>query len=463
MAEVPEFRENVSRNRGPHVEREAGTGKRIMPLRVRLVALVVMVLLPSLACGGIVIAWHAGKSVQTELRAAIDVGVQTILNGFDDHADPYRLIATFNGNRHVRAVLLDADNHPLATSTLYASAEPVPGWFRGLIGGKPGELRLAVPSDDTTIVLQADPINEVGEVWGESRDTLLMLAGFAVLSALAISVAVGRALRPIEQLSAGFGRIGDGDYRGGLPECGPPELARLASGFNRMAERLATIAAQNQRLNERLLTLQAEERADLARDLHDEIGPLLFAVDMTAATIGRGGDIPTHVRSIHEAVSHMQRHVRTLLERLRPLDTIGLDAAIQRLVAFWRSRRCDIGFVVTVRVDGDRIDEPMKEAIYRVVQEAVSNAIRHGEPTRLEICIEQDDAEGIRVTVSDNGAGMPLEAIAERGPGRLGLIGMRERVMALAGTLTIQPGQNGKGLTLVACLPWVARDRDTWE
>ena len=83
-----------------------------------------------------------------------------------------------------------------------------------------------------------------------------------------------------------------------------------------MTQRLATVAAQNDRLNERLLTLQAEERADLARDLHDEIGPLLFAVDMTAATIERlaGGDreaeIPAHAQAIHDAVGRMQRHIR---------------------------------------------------------------------------------------------------------------------------------------------------------
>ena len=117
-----------------------------------------------------------------------------------------------------------------------------------------------------------------------------------------------------------------------------------------MTQRLATVAAQNRRLNERLLTLQAEERADLARDLHDEIGPLLFAVDMTAATIERlaGGqratEIPTHVRAIHDAVDRMQRHVRVILERLRPLQATGLEAAIGRLVAFWRRRRPDIAF-----------------------------------------------------------------------------------------------------------------------
>src|SRR5262249_20180513 len=146
---------------------------------------------------------------------------------------------------------------------------------------------IPMPLQGGAIILEADPTNEVGEVWAESRDAVLVLAGFAALSALLISIVVGRALRSLETLAAAFRRIGQGDYPSLLPVQGPRELARLANGFNAMSCRLAAVAAQNHRLNERLLTLQAEERADLARDLHDEIGPLLFAVDMTAATIER--------------------------------------------------------------------------------------------------------------------------------------------------------------------------------
>ncbi len=272
-------------------------GTRIMPLRLRLIASIGLVLLASLACGSVLVGWHAASSVRTELRAALDVGANTIRNGLaefvrsGDHADELRhLVGTFNGNRHVRATLLDARDQPLAASVLFVPTQPVPGWFRRLIGGEPGAVRLAVaPADGggSAIVLQADPINEIGEVWAESRDAVLVLAGFALLSALLICAVIGRALRPLETLSSAFEQIGKGDYHGSLPEHGPPELTRLASGFNLMTQRLATAAAQNRRLNERLLTLQAEERADLARDLHDEIGPLLFAVDMTAATIER--------------------------------------------------------------------------------------------------------------------------------------------------------------------------------
>jgi two-component system sensor histidine kinase UhpB len=440
-----------------------------MPLRVRLIALIGLVLLASLASGSVLVGWHAASSVRTELRAALDVGAKTIRNGIDeagraeDAAGAARhLTATFDGNRHVRATLLDARDRPVAVSSLLVPAEPVPGWFLDLIAGAPETVRIAFPQtagDGTAIVLQTDPINEIGEVWAQSRDAVLVLAGFAGLSALLSCIVVGRALRPLETLSYAFDQVGRGNYHGKVPEHGPPELTRLARGFNIMTRRLATVAAQNRRLNERLLTAQAEERADLARDLHDEVGPLLFAVDMTAATIerlaagGRETEIPAHVRSIQDAVGRARRHVRMLLGRLRPVHADGLAVAIGRLVDFWRARCPKIEFYVAVSVEEDRLGDDPRETIYRVVQEAMSNAIRHGEPARVEIVVAAEDAGGIRIAVMDDGIGMAMDGAAGRDPGQLGLIGMRERVMAMAGSLTMQPRRDGTGLALTAWLP----------
>jgi two-component system, NarL family, sensor histidine kinase UhpB len=437
-----------------------------MPLRMRLIILIGLVLLASLAGGSVLVCWHAVSSVRTELRAALDVGTQTMQNGIDelartdDRADELRhLIATFNGNRHVRTTLLDAQDQVVVRSELFPPTQPVPSWFRNLIGGEPGTVRLPVPQPASAIVLQTDATNEIGEVWADSRDALLVLAGFATLSALLICTVVGRALRPLENLADAFDRLGDGNYHGNVRARGPPELIRLADGFNVMTRRLAAAAAQNRRLNERLLTLQSEERADLARDLHDEIGPLLFAVDMTAATIerlaphDRATEITAHVHSIHDAVGRIQRHVRTLLGRLRPMQAIGLEAAINRLAAFWRSRRPDITIVVTVSVDEDQPGDDLNETIYRVVQEGLSNAIRHGQPKRVEIFVVHDGADQIRVEIADDGIGMATNGPAPRDPSQLGLIGMRERVMAVAGSLSIQQGCNGLGLSIVASLP----------
>ena len=89
-----------------------------------------------------------------------------------------------------------------------------------------------------------------------------------------------------------------------------------------------------------------------------------------------------------------------------------------------------------------------------MVQEATSNAIRHGRPKQVAIAIAPDDAAGIRVEVADDGIGMSADRMTGRDPTRLGLIGMRERVMAMAGSLSMQQGRDGKGLALIARLPW---------
>jgi two-component system sensor histidine kinase UhpB len=447
----------------------ARESERIMSLRMRLTALVGLVLLLSVAGGGALVAWRAARSVQTELRAALDVGAQTVRNGFADLAETNepgkelrRLVATFDGDRHVRASLVDTLGHVSAVSTLFPPTQQVPGWFVRLIVSEPPGIRLPVPTDvggGGAVVLHAVPVNEAGEVWAQSLDAMLVLGGFATISALLISLAVARALRPLATLSTAFEHIGQGEYHGVLPAKGSPEVMRVVVGFNRMTEQLAAADAQNHRLNERLMTLQAEERADLARDLHDEVGPLLFAVDMTAAAIERlpGGSeaaIATHVRSIHEAVARMQRHVRVILGRLRPIQAIGLQAAIERLANFWGSRRPDIGFDIAVAVEEDRVGNELRETIYRVVQESMSNAIRHGRPTRVSIVVDHEPHDdGVRVEVSDDGVGMTASVAVGRGSARLGLVGMRERVMAMAGSLTITPGRDGKGCSVVVRLP----------
>jgi two-component system sensor histidine kinase UhpB len=148
------------------------------------------------------------------------------------------------------------------------------------------------------------------------------------------------------------------------------------------------------------------------------------------------------------------------------LHAVGLESSIGRLVAFWQARRPEITFSVTVTVDEDGIGDDVKETIYRVIQEGMSNAIRHGSPTRVQVAATDVDA-GIRVSVADDGVGIPPHNTAARGAQRFGLVGMRERVMAMAGSLAIQPGPNGKGLVVVVLLPSAAsaqsEDQDALE
>ena len=442
-----------------------------MSLRFRLIVSVAIPLAFSLVFGCVLVGWHATRSVRAELAAALEVGRQSVHNAIEElpssgspEQDLRRLIRTFDGNRHVRAALLDPNGAVVAESRLLSPVIAVPLWFRDLIGPDipPSDITVAARrASGLAIRLRADPTNEAGEVWGEFHDAVLALAVFCLLALAFTTWTVRRLLHPIVGLLSGLSRIGSGDYGARVIEEGPAELAMLASGFNRMAARLTAIEAQNLRLHAQLATLQEEERADLARDLHDEIGPSLFALSVTAATIGelakvgRNSDIPEQVRAIRDVIAGTQRHIKDILGRLRPVSAIelGLRPAVQNLIAFWRTHCPAIAFVVELSIDETKIGDAAKETIYRVVQEALSNAVRHARPSRIEVAIT-GGADAVVVAVSDNGAGSP---VADRTG--FGLIGMRERVAALAGTISIEGLKASSGWRVVVRLPLPAAVR----
>ena len=433
-----------------------------MSLRARLIASIVLVLSASLACGGAMMSLHAARSVRTEVQVALDLGVRAVHDAVarSSRADPAdlsrHLLAPFDGSRHVRARLLDAAGVAIAKSELYRPLHPAPGWFLWLLRADLAEQRIPAPAG--TILLRADSRNEVSEVWSASVDFLLAFAGFGLAVALLISAIVARALRPLEQIANAFGRIGGGDYSPRIAEHGPSEVRHLARGFNLMSGQLAEMEAQNRRLNERLLTLQAAERAGIAHDLHDEVGPLLFAVTMTAATIehlataGQSADIPGHARSVRDAAGQAQAHVRALLGQLRPIHDGGLETAIELLAAFWRRHRPDLTIDVNLAEEVDQTGGDLRETIYRVVREGLSNAVRHGRPDRVEVTVALDGPRAIRVEVRDDGAGPREEAAGGMG-GQRGLAGLRDRVAALTGSLSLMPGLEGRGLGLVVRVP----------
>jgi two-component system sensor histidine kinase UhpB len=436
-----------------------------MSLRVRLIASIVFVLLVSLCVGGAAAGWHAVRSVRTEMQAALSVGAQTIRNGIDGSTEVRnpenereRLVRAFDGDRHVRAALRDVAGQVQIASTVPRLAPHVPAWFVALLSPslQPVRFDLGVGS---AITLEPDPYNEIGEVWTQLWDDLVAIGLSCGLSIVLVSFVVARALRPLDRLWTAFASVGSEQYAVRVDYSGPPELARLAQGFNAMAERLDAVQLRNLRLNEQLLTLQEEERMDLARDLHDDVGPFLFAVNLDAAAIerdvasGRTAEVPGRSRAIREAVEHMQRHVRAMLHRLRPPSPVeaGLAAALGNLVAFWRARQAEIDFALDLSVDEERLDDPTMAAIYRLVQEGLSNAVRHGHPHRIEIVVGAVRSGEVVVRVADNGTGLTAWNV----PG-LGVTGMRERVEGLGGTLHVGGREDGKGFVVTARLPCAA-------
>jgi len=442
-----------------------------MSLRARVVLSIALVFIIGLGGGAGLAGWHARQSIDQELRAGLASGQQTLRRAFEGlrrSDQPAReltqLVAAFDGDRHVRALLISDRGRVVAASQPFASARPAPAWFDRFMRTRLAPVSVATPpgvAGFSAIVLRSAPASDVGDVWLEFSDVAGSLALVCVLGFALIYLTIGRALRPLQDISNSFVLIGSGDYGARVRERGPPELSHLARGFNSMAGRLAAMETRNRALEEQLLTLQDEERADLARDLHDEIGPYLFAVNVDAAMVGqltqdkRLAEVPERLASIQAAVGHMQTHVRDILGRLRPTRAVelGLNAAIQDMVAFWRARHGDIAFDVHLLEDETVVDEAQKETIYRVVQESLNNAVRHGRPNRIEVAILAGAGGEIITRVSDNGAvKTPSSDPSRFDQSGFGLIGMRERVTASGGTLSIDRDGPG-GWSVVARLP----------
>jgi len=441
-----------------------------MSLRFRLISLVCAVLLVSLGLGSAVAYSNARRSVRTEMRAALLVGRQTVVNAIerlrniDDPArDLDRLVASFDGNRHLRVRLNGAASALAAPHAERSVFGRVPDWFLGLIGVASQTERIPVTLDARdygTILIETDPYNETVEVWNEFADSLVAPAVFCGLTVLLIYVFVGRMLQPLDRLADALAEVGDGRYQTRLGGRLPPELARLRDSFNRMAARLAETDADNRRLNEQLLTLQEQERSDLAGDLHDEVSPFLFAINIDAASAARllaqdrTIEARDHVQSIAEAVRHIQQQVRRMLGRLRPigLEELGLPEAIENIVVFWRRRRPEIHYEVAVSAECDDLPELAAATVCRIVQEALSNAVRHADPRLITVAIGRDrntrqERDEIIVEVADDGRGMGE-------PNRIGygLLGISERVKAMGGRLTLC-NRPAAGFAVMAALP----------
>ena len=434
-----------------------------MSLRLRVVLAVAVLLLTGSVFGVALAGWQANKVLTEELTAALDGGRLTVSGAFESLArsdnpsrDLARLVASFDGARHVKASLVDEDGEVLAVSNPLP-VRPAPKWFADLFRPGVAAVRLDAPGRGYgVLILTPVAANDIAAVWSEFLDLVAVLAASLVFGLALVWLIVGGTLRPLADFSAAFVRIGGGDYAAKVREVGPPELARVGAAVNDMAARLAAMQTRTHRLEEQLTTLQDEERADLARDLHDEIGPHLFAVNVDAAMArrlineGRNVEALRQVEAIQLSVAHMQRLVREILGRLRPTELfdLGLAAAIGELTAFWRARHPAVDFYIEVPDDAAlSMSDQTRETLYRVVQESLNNAVRHARPRLVEVEVGRAGDTQIFARITDDGTahGKPS------GTG-FGLIGMRERVAAANGVLTITRGKVG-GWTVSVRLP----------
>jgi protein-histidine pros-kinase len=256
---------------------------------------------------------------------------------------------------------------------------------------------------------------------------------------------VRNALAPSKQVLDTLSRMEHGDLQARMPAFALIELNRISEGFNHLADRLESTIHSQQRLAHQLLSVREEERQHLARELHDEFGQYLVSLKAEAAFARELADeglpaLRPCADSIRKTADHMMETLQQILHRLRPigLEEFGLKASLEQLIAGWRQRCRDTSFNLTADPNVDDLPDNINVSLYRIIQESLTNAIRHGQPGRVEVILQRR-ISGLVLEIHDDGRGSPpLDSSDEPAKGGgFGRLGMEERVLALGGTLNI--------------------------
>ena len=224
--------------------------------------------------------------------------------------------------------------------------------------------------------------------------------------------------------------------------------------YARRHSQLRQALAENRELVGRIIDVQEQERRHLARELHDELGQHLNAIKLDAQALADGlpdGVLAAGARRLAAGAGHVYGVAGNLVRQLRPpaLDDLGLVAALEACVDSWRRLHPDLQVQLSTGGRLDDLGEQVNLAVYRMVQEALTNCVRHAQASRMFIDLTRTPApdDSLLLEMRDDGKGMASGAT--RGGG---LAGMRERTSLVGGRLQLL-SQPGRGVTIRVEIP----------
>lgn len=455
--------------------------RTIRPLNLR-VSVMLRVALGALAC-----ALAAAAFVVAEARMDMSRGLQAKIELLAGklNLQPVRFQTGFDHDQRLpdwgflADRLLDegscirfenADRQQVYASCLGLSAAATPQWFSALYRTLFSPLRPvrrtieARGKEIATIEVSLDSTLGEARAWNETRRIMSVTASAIALLSLIVYFAIDRALRPTLVMLAGIDRFAGGDLSYRLPQVPLIELQRIGEVINRMAARLETAMAERAELARRLAIAQEEERRHLARELHDEFGQNLAAINAIAASVGATAKIACpelmpEAMSLSQIAMKMMNELRNTLARLRPavVDEIGLVESLKDLVVGWNGRLgATTRFTFSENGDLRELPDALAITIFRIAQEGVTNAARHAGARNVHVTLERltndsdPSAESVvQLTIEDDGKGLDTQETAGAGAG---LAGIRERVAIFKGRMDLRSGASA-GAKLSVIIP----------
>jgi two-component system, NarL family, sensor histidine kinase UhpB len=331
----------------------------------------------------------------------------------------------------------------------YRTNENPPKWFEDMLN--PHEKSVTRTIRYGKLVIEPNPAGGIREAWGKLQTLFWVGLSFFVLLNVAVYWMLGHLLQPLRPMLKAINKMEQGDLTTRLPSFDLPEFDRIGHSLNRMAESLAAERQleENRQLTALIQSHIEDERRSLARELHDELGQYVtaiktFAVAIANKTQKKSPDIASNAQTIVAAANHIYDGMHNIIRQLRPgsLDNLGLAETLKDAVHHVQNQHPNLHISLNLSGNLGGLGENLNINIYRMVQEAINNAVKHAEAKNIEIKLAATKTGALQLTIKDDGKGMDIHDVDQSN--HFGLLGMRERVQGFKGSFNVDSEPNAK-------------------
>ena len=314
-----------------------------------------------------------------------------------------------------------------------------------------------------SIVVTLNTRIETARAWNNLQSIIgvLFVSIFAVC--ILVYVTINQLLKPARQIIIGLEKMRNGHLDVRLPSFNITEWQQTSDAINQLAQSQEHAITDNTQLALKLMNVQEEDHRYIARELHDEFGQCLSGINAITTSINQTAmmkcpELVSEIKAISPITQHMMTALRSMLSRLRPveLDDLGLKQSLKTLISNWNTRsNGQTKYNLILTGDIDLLPKHLPINIYRIVQECVTNIAKHAHASHADVFISYPSEHFIQLQINDDGIAKIKDFDHTLG---VGLLGIRERAMALGGQLTLSERKE-KGLSITVNLPITSAEK----
>ena len=425
-----------------------------MSLKSKLLIYINSLLLIATLIGLLTILMVTQKNVREEVLSTMTLAEFAIEQGVKKNPDFYLFqredsdlgFSELSEIRHLKIQFFNNQDILLEeTSNTLDEIKPPPYWFIFLIEKLSEEIFFSKINIDQRgemtgyILIKPEPIYEYAEIWQQIKVGLWIIGAFLILINIVVLILFSHMIKPINKIIEGFEKLEAGNYKSKINRSNILELDIIGKKFNSMINNLRQSNDKIHKLSQNLINVQEQEKSELARDLHDELGQSLTALQAEAASISKSTKKSSRDDAIFNVIKlskNMMLSTREIIKKLNLglIEDLGLESALIELFENWKRRFKGVKFEYKIEDKALRkITKQETAHLYRIFQEALTNIAKHSEPKNIKITVKSlDRGNKTRILISNDG----IKNNLANNEG-LGLIGIAERVDQINGSLEV--------------------------